>query len=463
MANPTPPCVLMNRIVFFVGDTLDDGTSRDTAGMPIGWSKARALSPREAMEAMEPITFLAEPPEVSYLQMRSPTPAHALQMGSVDRGDVSGTHKGIVVIYADFYRPGCCNLHGCYLLYDASKPNNGDALTVIPQLPDSRSDPTLVYLGNSAVLVTDPRSAAGDDDYILADIVTSPGPELVGRGLPEATIFTWSSAAGGGEWIRSSIPQLPLPAHLCGPNQMFQIDRTFSLDSGRICWVDLLQGILFCDDLLAPEGPKLGFIPLPAGCCSDVHHKLRHQKMPSVHRSIVCVSGVIKFVALFGCGRDFRTPAEAMLKTWALSPDFKEWEEDTRALSIADIWASESFNQMGLPHVIPVSPVLSITEDGVMYAVLNDIERVPAQIDDFGNVVRRGHLVPKANYMIRFDINQNKVLSSTKLSEPASLSWTTPNFFATDFTAYLSDHKRAEDETGKVGARAKGKRKQMEY
>uniref|UniRef100_J3KVX3 DUF1618 domain-containing protein n=1 Tax=Oryza brachyantha TaxID=4533 RepID=J3KVX3_ORYBR len=462
MANRLP-FVLMNRVVFFAGGTLADGTSRDAAGMPIGWSRARALSPREAMEAMEPITFLAEPPEVSYLQMRSPKPAHVLQMGSVSRGDVSGTHKGIVVIYADFYRPGCSSLHGCYLLYDASKPNNGDALTAIPQLPNSLRDPTLVYLGNSAVLVTDPRSAAGDDDYILADIVTSTGPGLAGYGLPEATIFTWSLACGvGGEWVRSSIPHLPLPAHLCGPDQLFQIDTAFSLDGGRICWVDLLQGILFCDDLLAPEGPKLGFIPLPAGCCSDVHHQLRHQTMPSIHRSIAC-SGAIKFIALFGCARDYRTPAEVMLKTWALSPDFKEWEEDTRALSVADIWASESFNQMGLPHVIPVSLVLSITEDGVMYAVLNDIDRVPAQFDEFGNVVRRGHLVAKANYMIRFDINQNKVLSSTKLSEEGSLSWTTPDFFATDFTAYLSDPKRAEDEAGKVGARAKGKRKQMEY
>uniref|UniRef100_J3L3T4 Uncharacterized protein n=1 Tax=Oryza brachyantha TaxID=4533 RepID=J3L3T4_ORYBR len=39
MATPRPPCVLMNRVVFFVGDTLDDGTSGDAfAGMPIGWS-----------------------------------------------------------------------------------------------------------------------------------------------------------------------------------------------------------------------------------------------------------------------------------------------------------------------------------------------------------------------------------------------------------------------------------------
>uniref|UniRef100_A0A0D9Y465 DUF1618 domain-containing protein n=1 Tax=Oryza glumipatula TaxID=40148 RepID=A0A0D9Y465_9ORYZ len=325
------------------------------------------------MEAMEPHPFLADPPQVSSLQMMSPTPAHAQQLGSIRDGDIASTHKGIVVIY----RPGCSDeLGGCYLLYDA--PTN--ALTAIPPLPDSPRFRTLLYLGRTAVLVDDSRSA---DDYILADIVTNSG-----LGLPEATIFAWSSLTmkkSGGEWVKSSIPRLPLPAHLCGPKHLFQIDLAFSLDSGRICWVDLLQGILFCDRILAPDGPKLGFLPLPTGYCIDVHHRLRHQMMPLARRSMACVSGAVKFVAL-----------------------------------------------------------------------------VPAQVDEFGIVVVDDDLVPVANYMIRFDIRQNKVLSSTKISQHGELQWLIPNLIATDFTAYLQDHQRAE-EAGKVGASAKGKRKQMEY
>lgn len=433
MANPRPPYVLLERVVFFGGRELPDGTWKDAAGIVIGWSRARLLSRREAMEAMEPHPFLADPPQVSSLRMMSPTPAHAQQLGSIRDGDIASTHKGIVVIYAGFYRPGCSDdLGGCYLLYDA--PTN--ALTAIPPLPDSPRFPTLLHLGRTAVLVDDSRSA---DDYILADIVTNSG-----LGLPEATIFAWSSLTmkkSGGEWVKSSIPRLPLPAHLCGPKHLFQIDLAFSLDSGRICWVDLLQGILFCDRILAPDGPKLGFIPLPTGYCIDVHHRLRHQMMPLARRSMACVSGAVKFVALVGLEDIHCPPNEVMLKTWVLSPDFKEWKEDSRSLSVEEMWASESFKQMGLPCVVPVSPVLSLTQDGVMYTILNVIEQVPAQVDEFGIVVVDDDLVPIANYMIRFDIRRNKVLSSTKISQHGELQWLIPNLIATDFTAYLQDHQ----------------------
>uniref|UniRef100_A0A0E0CX05 DUF1618 domain-containing protein n=1 Tax=Oryza meridionalis TaxID=40149 RepID=A0A0E0CX05_9ORYZ len=246
-----------------------------------------------------------------------------------------------------------------------------------------------MYLGRTAVLVDDdsrPPAAADADDYILVDIVTTSSTS--GLGLPSCASM-WSKTL---------------------------VDLAFSLDGGRICWVDLLQGILFCDHILAPEGPELGFVPLPAGYCID-------------------------FVAFVGWEVISCPPNEVMLRTWVLSPDFKEWKEDSRALSVGEMWASESFNQMGLPHVLPVSPVLSLSEDGVMYTVLNDIKQVPAQVDEFGIVVVDDQLVPIANYMIRFDILQNKVLSSTKISQHGDLRWLTLTLFATDFTAYLQDHQ----------------------
>uniref|UniRef100_A0A0D9Y2J3 DUF1618 domain-containing protein n=1 Tax=Oryza glumipatula TaxID=40148 RepID=A0A0D9Y2J3_9ORYZ len=361
--------------------------------------------------AMKPVPFLADPPQVSSLQMLLP-PEYSHLAGI---GEISSIHNGIVVIYA----------HRYYLLYDAS--NNH--LTAIPPLPDSLCSPTFLPLGRTAVVVTD---GDDDDDYILADIVTSST-----TGLPAAKLFVWSPSSS--EWAETPPVRLPLPPHLCGPTYFFHIDTAFSFGGSTICWVDLLKGILICDDISSPEGPELVFVPLPH--CHDVHGKPRHCFSPNEHRSIGCVSGAIKFVALIGYGEEASCPEnEVKLKTWALSPDFKHWKEET-TLTVGDIWASESFNEIGLPHVMPISPILSVNEDGIMYAVLNDIlqEPIPDHVNEFGQVLG-DRLVAKANYMIRLDILQNKVLSFTKISQHGELRWLTPYLIATDFSAYLQDH-----------------------
>uniref|UniRef100_A0A0E0FFK1 DUF1618 domain-containing protein n=1 Tax=Oryza nivara TaxID=4536 RepID=A0A0E0FFK1_ORYNI len=318
------------------------------------------------------------------------------------------------------------------------------------EVPDS----VFVPLGRSAVLVS--AAGADDDDYIFADIVTSRSPRGINPALPKATIF--ARVKNGGEWIQSSIPHLPLPPHLCGPTYFFHIDTAFSF-AGTIFWVDLLKGILICDDILSsPQGPRLVFVPLPH--CIDAHDKPRHCFSPDGHRSIGRVSGAIKFLALIGYCEASCPANEVKLKTWSLSPDFKHWEEET-TLTVGDIWASESFNQMGLPHVLPFSPLISVNEDGIMYAVLNHVEKepIPDQLNEFGESLGM-QLIPKANYMIRFGMLQNKVLSSTKISKKPTLRWFTMTFLASDFSAYLQDRQNAEA-AGKVGASAKGKRKRM--
>ncbi|XP_052140439.1 uncharacterized protein LOC127760253 [Oryza glaberrima] len=407
MANPSPPCVLLDRIVLFV-----EGKELTIGGW--SWSRVQMVEEMEwrMAPAMKPVPFLADPPQVSSLQMLLP-PEYSHLAGI---GEISSIHNGIVVIYA----------HRYYLLYDAS--NNH--LTAIPPLPDSLCSPTFLPLGRTAVVVT---AGDDDDDYILADIVTSST-----TGLPDAKLFVWSSSS---EWAETPPVRLPLPPHLCGPIYFFHVDTAFSFQ-GSIFWVDLLKGILICDHVSSPEGPELVFVPLPH--CRDVHGKPRHCFSPNEHRSIGCVSGAIKFVALISYGEEASCPEnEVKLKIWALSPDFKHWKEET-TLTVGDIWASESFNEIGLPHVMPI-PILSVNEDGIMYAVLNDIfqEPIPDHVNEFGQVLG-DRLVAKANYMIGFDILQNKVLSFTKISQHGELRWLTPYLIATDFSSYLQDHTRGE-------------------
>ncbi|CAN6240181.1 unnamed protein product [Urochloa humidicola] len=83
-------------------------------------------------------------------------------------------------------------------------------------------------------------------------------------------------------------------------------------------------------------------------------------------------------------------------------------------------------------------PVLSMNEDEVVYAILNGIEHVD-DVDEFGDIVGV-KLVPKAHYMIRLDMLQNKILSSTK-SSTGNLELLTPTLLASEFTAYLKDPK----------------------
>ncbi|CAL5030975.1 unnamed protein product [Urochloa decumbens] len=421
-----PPWVLLHRIVNFV-----DGRAAAAGG------SSRELSPQEAMAAMKPYQVIAAPPEVTHLSMLLQTPADDLGRCALG-GDISSTDKGIVVLYSGFYRPGNGGFSGdgCYMVYDA--PNN--ALSAIPPLPDS---PTMKGLGRTAVVM---RHGSAVGDYSLAELVTTDA------GFPEAKLCVWSPSSSvnrGSEWIQTPI-RLPLPAHLTGPTCFFHIDMAFSF-AGCFCWVDLFSGLLVCDPA-APQGPKLSFVPLPLGYCLEFPQNHRLRMEPETFRSMGCVCGAIKFVALVGY--TMACPSnEVMLKSWTLSSDFKEWKEGS-AICVGDLWDSESFNEMELPRLSPMCPVLSMNEDEVIYAILNDIEHVD-DVDEFGDVVGV-NLVPKAHYMIRLDILQNKVLSSTK-SSTGNLELLTPTLLASDFSAYLKDPKDRQRaaEASKVAASVK--------
>jgi hypothetical protein len=201
----------------------------------------------------------------------------------------------------------------------------------------------------------------------------------------------------------------------------------FPLAGSRVCWVDLFAGALVCD-LLAPEGPEFSFVPLPKGCCVDIPIPYNHVGVPEQLRSMGCVGGAINFV----CKDD------ATLRTWALSPDLKEWKE-TAALRVEDLWASESFRgAMELPRITPTCPVLSAREDGVVYAALIDVEDVD-EVYEFGDVAGC-FLEVKAHYLLRLDMVRNKVLSFTK-SSTDDLGWLRPSLFASELSLYVQDSK----------------------
>ncbi|KAK3144229.1 hypothetical protein QOZ80_4AG0310310 [Eleusine coracana subsp. coracana] len=174
----------------------------------------------------------------------------------------------------------------------------------------------------------------------------------------------------------------------------------FPLSSSQIGWVDLLMGILVCN-LSAPQGPEFEFISLPVGHQMYLPENKRLQLNPKEFRSMCCVRGAIKFVSLEGYSDKQVASEQVTLKTCTLFPDFKTWEEG-KSWSVGEIWASESFKKMELPHLMLTCPILSMNEDEVIYAILNDVDYVD-DVDEWGEIVGMD-LVPKAHYRIEFDM-----------------------------------------------------------
>ena len=302
--------------------------------------------------------------------------------------------------------------------------------------------PTIKCLGNSAAIL---RRGQGKDEgaYVLAELVTT---YHLG-GLPDAQLYLWrsppaaspdsDSGSGGGGWTRTAA-RLPLPPELCGPTCFFHIDMALALGGSRVCWADLLAGVLICD-LFAPQGPEFSFVPLPQGRSLHTPDNVRLGRKVQEFRSMGIVRGVLTFVALVGYTEvSLSKSSDVVLETWALSLDLREWRKGP-AVRVGDLWASESFSEMGLPRGRPpMFPVLSMDEYGIVYAFLNDIEFVDTA-DYYGQIIGR-QLVLNAHYVARLDLVQNRVLYSKK-RPTNSLAQLEPSLLASDFSAYLRGSK----------------------
>lgn len=434
-----PRWVLLDPIVRFVKGGFAVGAGK--AGAAVGGSirDLWSLEEEALLAAMEPHPVVADPPEVTRLSMvlrKMPASQAALE------GFISSTDGGLVVLYTGGYLPGngAYTPSGCYLVYDA----RSNSFSKIPQLDPltTKGPPTIKCLGAIAAILHHGRG--GEGAYVLAELVTTLSP-----GLPDAELYLWwsssSTSNSDGAWMRTPV-RLPLPPELCGPTYFFNIDMTFSFAGSRVCWVDLLTGVLICD-VFAPQGPEFSFVPLPQGYSFSVPHDIRLAIKTQEFRSMGCACGAIKFVALMGYSEGLPND-QVILKTWTLSPDLKEWQE-TSVLPMVDLWASESFSRMELPRVRPMFPILSMTEDGVVCIFLNEIglaDKVGHNCG--GQIFGKRRLVLNGHHALRVDLVQNKVLCS-KRSKTNSLGLLGLTLIASDFSAYLhrpkQDRQRGEE------------------
>ncbi|CAN6268571.1 unnamed protein product [Urochloa humidicola] len=245
--------VLLHRTVGFI-----DGTGAATIG--------GVRSPAEAMASMKPATSISEPPEVSYLSILRHTPSH--NTGGIHDGEISSTDGGLAVLYTSSYHPGNGGFSGagCYLVYDASTAS----VSTIPRSPTTRPSRRPPSTASVAAPPSCATAPAGTFSPSSSPRTTAHSPtrnSTCGRRRRHRPPRTLPPAAGGPR-RRCACRFLP---RLCGPNPAysFEIDLAFPLaESSRVCWVDLLAGVLVCD-LLVPDGPEFSFVLLPASCRVD--------------------------------------------------------------------------------------------------------------------------------------------------------------------------------------------------
>lgn len=99
------------------------------------------------------------------------------------------------------------------------------------------------------------------------------------------------------------------------------------------------------------------------------------------HRTTGCVGYSIGLVSIGGYFMyqysydidESTKPRDAVIRSWTLTPDLLEWKaDDDMVLPLPCLWNSERLKNEGLPRRVPVKPILSKQEDGVIYLLLGD-------------------------------------------------------------------------------------------
>lgn len=136
------------------------------------------------------------------------------------------------------------SLRGFYLAYNVW----ANSITVIPQLP-SGSMSMFSHVGNRTGVAI---QSCGDlpEEFILAELVLK---KQRGRPSSKVTLFKWfSSGPAAGQWIQTEV-LLPFPTkpeeHTSCSSCTFYSDIVSVFGTAGLCWVDLLQGILICNDV----------------------------------------------------------------------------------------------------------------------------------------------------------------------------------------------------------------------
>ncbi|CAL5036650.1 unnamed protein product [Urochloa decumbens] len=379
---------------------------------------------REALDGIEVCLRQVAPPGLTSLVLRVSWPGDSALRNFPAAAFISSTDHNILVLYVGPYRPGL-SAPGFYLVYDAW----ANSVEVVPQLPSHSV--TLFSHCSIGTGVAVLRYSL-PSDYVLVELL----PHQDSRGLISnmATLFMWhSSGPFAGRWVQKEVV-LPLPSepeeHTSQPSYNFCADTVFAVGNICLCWVDLLQGILVCDYVLA-DHPEFRFVKLPEACSVGIKPDPDGGRgLPGQYRSMCCkrrgADHVIKFIFMHRHGQGAGISGVA-LSIWTLEQPcnkLSKWKAGRTSFGMSAILADAMHNHnLKLLPLTPSCPVVSMLHDDIAYISFDDMS------DDFTEA--RGPCI------LRLDMKGQRVLSAF-VPHPGSRVFPLPDVFASIVTMYLN-------------------------
>lgn len=142
---------------------------------------------------------------------------------------------------------------------------------------------------------------------------------------------------------------------------------------------------------------------------------------PTVHSTMGCVDGVIKFLSMDGYDNNDWPKDRINITSWTLQ---EKWRKvDDSDLLVANLWADSTFAAIpGLQQLVPMCPVLSLKEPN-MVSFFSDI----GYVDD--------HVATKGEYVLSLNMKSKMIRSWSRCPPGRSLEFI-PRVIATDFCAH---------------------------
>ncbi|KAM0843094.1 hypothetical protein ACQ4PT_057940 [Festuca glaucescens] len=283
------------------------------------------------------------------------------------------------------------------LIYDAID----SSLRVIPASPYSRPP-----ISTNLVLIAcraDDDDGGDDRSYALVYSGT------VGQQHVLFSFLSTSSSTSPWHPKKASFPD-----HWLSDDGVFEAREVFSF-RGRVYWVDLLCGVLYCDcsQVLSDDIDCVDIrsLDLPPGCkmCSGDRDEIARVK---AFRAMGPVGDSIKFVSIDGY-LEHVDLKDCKVRVWMLMADTMSWALEYE-LKFASL--SEFKGDYVPPQMAPMYPFLSPQEDNIIYFAL-------------GNVMpRRKTFFPdKPCCMLRVDLHR-KIVKVKKI--PVLQSMTVASYLA---------------------------------
>ncbi|TVU04580.1 hypothetical protein EJB05_47698, partial [Eragrostis curvula] len=409
---------------------------------------------REALDGVEPVfPDLSAPPGITSMALRVSWPRASALRGFPPGAFVSSAHRGVLALYVGPYRPGHDD-RGFYLVQDAGAAAN--SVAVVPRIPTRGCGACVTMFSHCSMGagVNVLRTGRGEEEeFLLAELLLRKDDDT-GRTSNKATLFRWrSSSASADGWVQTEVV-LPLPSEPAADDDAsseeevtynFYVDTMFAVGSSCLCWADLLQGVLLCDDALA-DHPAFRFIPLPDGCSIKVD-PWKDRGLPDRYRSMSCVDRgtdhdqtTITFVSMDGLAQG-RHISNVDLATWTLrnpTDATATWTKGAATFRVRDLWSDPFYkDDLLLGPLTPTCPLLSMTRDDVVYVAV-DQNRLQF-VEGFGmeSLIER--------HILCLDLQNRRVLSAFK-SPPGARVTPHLSVMPTKFTMYRS---KRDDELNK--------------